>query len=52
MSLQEWRDGALHADVDRDEHVITSVTLTPVIVVGAVLLGIGVVILLVTRRRD
>jgi len=32
--------------------VITSVTLTPVIVAGAVLLAVGVVVVLVTRRRD
>jgi len=32
--------------------VITSVTLTPVIVAGAVLLAIGLAIVLLTRRRD
>jgi hypothetical protein len=32
--------------------VITSTTLVPVIVAGAVLLVIGIVLMLVTRRRD
>jgi LPXTG-motif cell wall-anchored protein len=32
--------------------VITSTTLVPVLVAGGVLLAVGVLLLLVTRRRD
>ena len=32
--------------------MITTVTLTPVVVAGAVLLGLGVLVVYLTRRRD